>query len=178
MNSFILIIIIGISLSMDAFSLALVYGTYGISNRDKILLSFIVGIYHFIMPIIGNYLGNYIMKYFIFRINLFVGIVFFIIGLDMIVSSIKESNDKILFSVWGYLLFGLSVSIDSFTTGIGVSAISDNYIMVSSIFMICSGFLTYMGLILGNRLNLKYGKYSTIIGGIILLFLSIYYIVN
>ena len=34
----ILIFIIAVSLSMDAFSLALIYGTQHISNRNKILL--------------------------------------------------------------------------------------------------------------------------------------------
>ena len=177
MNTFVLIVIIGISLSMDAFSLSLVYGTYGISTSDKILLSIIVGVYHFIMPILGNYLGNYIMDYFIFKSNIFIAIVFLIIGIDMIISSVKNKEDKLLYNIWGFLIFGLSVSIDSFTTGIGMGAISSNYFMISMVFMICSGILTFIGLVFGNKFSDRYGNYSTIMGGIILIVLSIYYMV-
>ena len=35
-----LVFLMAISLSMDAFSLALAYGTLGMSNKDKIILSF------------------------------------------------------------------------------------------------------------------------------------------
>ena len=45
---------------MDAFSLALIYGTQGITKKNKILLSLIVGIYHFIMPLIGVAIGTVI----------------------------------------------------------------------------------------------------------------------
>ena len=41
--SFITLILIAISLSMDAFSLSLAYGTLGIPKKQIFLLSFIVG---------------------------------------------------------------------------------------------------------------------------------------
>ena len=45
----ILIFIIAISLSMDAFSLALAYGTISLSKKEINILSIVVGIYHFFM---------------------------------------------------------------------------------------------------------------------------------
>ena len=54
------IILIAVSLSMDAFSLALIYGTQAISKKGKILLSIIVGLYHFIMPLIGLSIGLFV----------------------------------------------------------------------------------------------------------------------
>ena len=60
MNSFFIIILIAISLSMDAFSLSLAYGMEGINNKNKLFLSLTVGIYHFIMPLIGLILSNII----------------------------------------------------------------------------------------------------------------------
>ena len=48
-----LVFLMAISLSMDAFSLALAYGTLGMSNKDKIILSLVVGIFHLIMPLLG-----------------------------------------------------------------------------------------------------------------------------
>ena len=176
MGNLFLVILIGISLSMDAFSLSIIYGTYGISSDKAIILSIVVGIFHFIMPLLGLCFGNIIMKYFLFSINLIVGSIFFVIGISMILSSIREDDIKILTNMLGFLLFGLSVSIDSFTVGIGIGFISHNYLMVSSIFMVISGLLTYIGLSFGKNIGERLGKYSDIMGGGIMIMLGIYYL--
>ena len=44
------LIILGITLSMDTFSLSTIYGTLGIEKKKQYLLSIIVGLFHFIMP--------------------------------------------------------------------------------------------------------------------------------
>ena len=160
---------------MDAFSLALIYGTQSISKRDKIILSIIVGIYHFVMPLLGVFLGNVILKYLVINLSIVVSIIFLFIGIEMIISSIKDDSHDFVVSIFGFLIFGLSVSIDSFTTGIGLNVINNNYLEVSSIFCIVSGSFTYSGLILGNKLGSIFGKLSTIIGGIILIILGIIY---
>lgn len=170
------IILIAVSLSMDAFSLSLIYGTEGIKNKDKVLLSVIVGIYHFGMPLIGLSLGSVITSKIIINTNILVGIILSLISIEMIISSFKNKEEKFLLSIPGYLLFGLSVSIDSFTTGIGLPAITNNYIITALIFSVTSFIFTFLGLNLGNILNQKYGKISTLIGGITLLILGIIYI--
>ncbi len=168
--------IVGISLSMDAFSLALVYGTVGLSFRQKVFLSIVVGCFHFLMPLIGLYFGSVITSYFVIHVNFMVAVIFGIIGIEMVVSSMRCEETRILISLVGFLIFGFSVSIDSFTTGIGLEVINDNHLQVASIFAILSGTFTYLGLKLGYCLNENYGKYSTLIGGIILIGLGIYYL--
>lgn len=175
MDTFLTTLIIGISLSMDAFSLALIYGTQSISKKNKIILSIIVGIYHFVMPLLGVFLGNVILKYLVINLSIVVSIIFLFIGIEMIISSIKDDSHDFVVSIFGFLIFGLSVSIDSFTTGIGLNVINNNYLEVSSIFCIVSGSFTYLGLILGNKLGSIFGKLSTIIGGVILIILGIIY---
>ncbi len=161
---------------MDAFSLALIYGTQGITKKHKILLSLIVGIYHFIMPLIGVAIGTVITKKILVNPNIIVGIILSLIAIEMIISSFKEEDKKFLLTIPGYLLFGLSVSIDSLTTGIGLSLITQKYIFSSFIFAITSLSFTFFGLNIGDRLNKKYGRISTILGGIVLFVLGILYI--
>ena len=169
-------LLIAVSLSMDAFSLSLVYGTQGLEKIEKIILAITVGVFHFFMPLIGFCFGSLIMKYFVFNLNLVVGIFFLIIGIEMVISSNSKENVRGLVSFVYYLFFGFSVSLDSLTTGIGLSAISNNYLFVASLFMIVSGIFTYFGLILGGRLSEKFGRYATISGGVILILLALYYI--
>lgn len=168
--------LIAISLSMDAFSLSLLYGTEGINKKNKLILSTIVGIYHFVMPLIGLIIGTFITSKIIINTNILVGIILILISLEMLISSFKQKEEKFLLSIPGYLIFGLSVSIDSLTTGIGLPAITNNYPLCSSVFSIISFIFTLLGLNLGNLLNKKYGQISTILGGTTLLILGLIYI--
>lgn len=163
---------------MDAFSLALIYGTQGICKKDKLILSVIVGIYHFIMPLIGLIIGTMVMKKLNFDSEIIVGIILCLIAVEMIISNINKKDEKFLLSISGYLLFGLSVSLDSLTTGIGLHFITNNYLTTCIIFALTSFLATTLGLNIGNRLNIRYGRTSTIIGGIILFLLGLTYIIK
>ena len=92
MSSLLTVFLIGISLSMDAFSLALVYGIAGISPKKKILLSIIVGMYHFIMPLIGLTIGSFIDTASYINLNIIAAIILIYIGIDLIMSNFKEEK--------------------------------------------------------------------------------------
>ena len=172
MSSFFTILIIGISLSMDAFSLALIYGMQGISQKNKIILSLIVGIYHFIMPLIGLTFGTILDNINLISIDIIASLILIYIGIDLIISNSKK-EDRLEINKLGFIIFGLSVSIDSLTVGIGLKALTDNYLISSITFSLSSLIFTYTGLILGNIIGDKIGKYSKLIGGIILIVIAI-----
>ena len=171
----ILIFFIAISLSMDAFSLALAYGTISLTKREINTLSIIVGVYHFIMPILGMMFGKFITNLTHIGGDLIVLIIFCFIGINMIIGSFKDDNKISKMKISEMILFGLAVSIDSFSVGIGINSISDNILLCSTIFSIISGFFTYIGLLLGNKLNQLIGKISTIVGGFALIIIGIIY---
>lgn len=171
------IIIIAISLSMDAFSLAILYGTLNITKKDILLLSITVGIYHFVMPQIGNVIGKIILNILPIKTNIIVFIVLFIIGLQMILETFKEETNIKQLKIKEILLFGLAVSLDSLSVGIGLKTIYHNVVISSSIFMIMSFIFTYIGLILGKKINDIVGKISTLVGGIILMLIGLLYII-
>lgn len=172
MSSFFTILLIGISLSMDAFSLALVYAIQGMTKKQKIILSIIVGIYHFIMPLIGLVFGTILSNINLISIDIIATIILIYIGIDLIISNFKK-EDKLEINKTGFLIFGLSVSIDSLTTGIGLKAITNKFILSSTIFSLTSLTFTYLGLILGNIISNKIGSYSKVIGGIVLIIIAI-----
>lgn len=87
----------------------------------------------------------------------------------MIIESFKKETIKNILTIWEILLFGLAVSIDSFSLGISLNVISNNYILCSVIFSLFSFMFTYLGLVLGARINNLVGKASTIIGGSVLI---------
>ena len=157
---------------MDAFSLSLVYGMIGMNLKQKTFLSLIVGIYHFIMPLIGLIFGTILDSIDIIDIDIIASIILIYIGIDLIISNFKKEDGLELTKI-GFLIFGLSVSIDSLTVGIGLKAITDNYLISSIVFSLSSLFFTYIGLVLGNIIGNKIGSYSKTIGGVVLIVIAI-----
>src|SRR5574344_710874 len=163
---FFIILLVAISLSMDAFSLSIAYGTLNLEKRKMITLSIIVGIFHFFMPLLGNKLGNLIIKYLFFEPKILLGLIFFLISIQMFFQKDEVTNLKSFFSL---LLFGFAVSIDSFSIGIGISTITKNYILSYFVFSITSFAFTFIGLNFGKELSKVFGKYASKIGAVILI---------
>lgn len=172
----IVLFIIAVSLSMDAFSLSLAYGTINLSKNNMLILSIIVGIYHFFMPLVGMLFGNVIINYFPIKPETIVFFVLTIIGIQMIYESFKSKEIVKKMSIFELIMFGFAVSIDSFSVGIGIKAITNLHFLSFLIFSVSSFTFTYLGLFLGNKANLLLGKLSTIIGGFVLIIIGIIYL--
>ncbi len=174
----VIIVIIGISLSMDAFSLSICCGTGKIKTNFIYLLSFTVGLYHFFMPLMGMFLGHLIHNLIYLSMEYIVFIIFFILGINMIVNSFKKIKPVILNNVYSILLFSFAVSIDSFSAGIGIKFVSTNYLLCCIIFSICSSFFTFIGFKIGMNLSEKFKYSASLLGGIALISFAFFYVLK
>lgn len=168
-------LLVGIGLSMDAFSLSILYGTLSLSKKKMVELSSIVGLFHFFMPILGYFLGNTLLRFVSINPNVLISAIFILIAIQMLLSLTKEEQVVALTGLLSLFMFGLTVSIDSFSVGIGLGAMKSNILSSSIIFSLTSSIFTFTGLVLGKKLNKMFGNISTLIGSIILLILGIYH---
>lgn len=173
----VILLSISISLSMDAFSLSLAYGTLNLSKKYINLLSSIVGIYHFFMPLIGLLIGSAITSFIKISPDIIVFIVLLFIGIEMVIESFKKEDKVKLMNLPELILFGLAVSIDSFSVGIGLKALHINPIICSLSFSVCSYIFTYLGLSLGKKISNIIGSVATLIGGTVLIVIGVLYAV-
>lgn len=172
------LIIISISLSMDAFSLAIIYGTVGLEKKMTNLLSLMVGTFHFFMPILGSVVGIFLLESFIPNPDLLIGIIFTILACEMLFGIKDLDNSKAnITGIYQALLFAFSVSIDSFSMGIGLGLHEENIILCGLLFSVFSFLFTKLGLDFGRKLTIKFGKIANIVGSIILLILGIKYLI-
>lgn len=175
---FFTIVLVAVGLSMDTFSLSLSYGMLNLNKKDILKISLTVGIFHFFMPLIGDLIGEIIIKNILVKEDLIIGIVFLFLTFELIFSLFKKEEIKPFKNYLEILIFSLTVSIDSFTTGIGLDALESSHILISSIFFLVSFLFTYMGLLLGSKINDIVGNKAKLIGIILLFILSINYIVK
>ena len=198
------IILLGIALSMDAFSVALTDGlTYSDINKKKSF--FIAGVFGFmqaLMPLAGFWLvelveyiagdlageeagkiAAIVVVWLAFALLLF-------IGGKMLIESIvemrkpKEEKDSKKFSYKEVLFYGFATAVDALAAGVtmhaGLSTGSTVWLHVS-IILVLTFSISLIGLFLGKQImRLLKGRYeiSGIIGGIILILLAVWVIVS
>lgn len=160
---------------MDTFSLSLTLGTVSENKLIKILPVF-VGIFHFFMPLLGNFIGITLINLLNLASNIILGSVLIILGINLAIHYYKDEKSDINLSIIGIIVFALSVSIDSFSVGLGINDITNNYLIASIIFALCSAAFTYLGIIIGKYSSKLIGKYAIILGIFLLLLLGVFHL--
>ena len=178
MQELIVLLIIGICLSIDAFSVATVIGIYNFKTTKIFKISLTVGIFHFIMPILGHLITTKLSTVIPIKTNIVLSIILMLIALQMLIEFIKPTNKELKLNKFGTFLFALGVSLDSFSIGLGISAITENLLLSSTIFTLTSFSFTFLGLTLGKYINKFLKKYSYLLGSIMLFLLSIYFLIR
>ncbi len=167
-----------IALSLDAFSLSIIYGTVISKKKILLTLSIVVGIFHFFMPLLGYLTSNMLILKIIPNTNVISFLIFLLLGLEMLFSKNDGEELMNLSSIFNILLFAFTVSLDSFSVGIAISARSEAIFIPMLMFSSVSCFFTYLGLMIGKKVNTILGKYTNRVGGIILIILSFYYLLT
>ena len=177
MREFFSLLLIGLDLSMDTFSLSLGMGMFNVSNRKALKLALIVGSMHFMMPFLGVILGDKLLQIFEIKYDILLGFILIIIALQMIIDIIRHEEEHFNLSLVGMLIFSFGVSLDSFSLGLGLKAITSNIYLAMFIFAICSATFTYLGIIGGRFANKLLGVYANIIGAVILFVLGLIHLI-
>jgi len=163
---------------MDAFALSLSYGIKDIRIRNVVITAITVGLFHFFMPLLGNYVGVSLFEYTIVKPKYVLFFVFLILSIDMFIHFFEKEPKIRPLNLIGTILFAISVSFDSFSVGIGINFIYNNIILVVSSFCIISCLFTLLGFWLGKKLSHGIGKYSFLIGSITLFIYSLWILTN
>lgn len=198
------IILLGIGLSMDAFSVALVDGLTmkGINTKRSFFVAASFGVMQAVMPLIGFWLielvefiagsaaGEQASKvtaliviWSAFALLLFVGGKMLIESIIELRKPPEEKKEKV-FSYKEILLYSVLTAIDALAAGItmhtGLSTTTTVWLHVSIILVLTFG-ISLIGLFLGKQImKLLKGRYeiSGIIGGVILILLAVWVIVS
>ncbi len=170
------LIMIGISLSMDAFAVSI---CKGLSVR-KVQLSHALicgawfGVFQAIMPSFGYFLGSRFEHLFNSVGPWVAFILLAVIGVNMVRESFggDETVDND-FSAKAMLPLAVATSIDAFAVGVGFAAMEAN-IVVAALLIGCTTFtLSAIGVKVGAVFGDKYRAVSERIGGLVLILIGL-----
>ncbi len=151
-GQFLTILFMAVALGMDAFSLGIGIGMKGIRLLDILKLSFIIGLFHILMPLAGIFTGGYMSSILGDVTVVAAGGLLILLGGHMIYSSLRGDavpsfNHRTL---WGMLIFALSVSIDSFSVGVSLGMFNTDMMMTVILFGLFGGLMSVLGLLLAD----------------------------
>ena len=172
------ILLIGISLSMDAFAVSICKG-FSISKinlKKSTLVGLYFGIFQALMPAIGYFLGS-VFANFIISIDHWVAfILLFLIGSNMIIEALKSNGENNLNSSLDFksmLILAIATSIDALAIGITFAFLNVNLILAITLIGFTTFLISIIGVNIGHKFGSKYGKNSGILGGIVLIIIGL-----
>jgi len=162
--------IMALALGMDAFSVGLGMGLIRLRLRQIFYIGVTIGLFHIWMPLLGMMIGKLLSDKLGTIASYAGGVLLVVLGIQMMVSSFRHEEESLIKPVGlGLLIFALSVSLDSFSVGLSLGIFGARTAVTIAIFGFMSMILTWLGLILGRRVQGWLGKYSEALGGSILL---------
>lgn len=176
------ILLLAISLSMDAFAVSICRGLSlkRCKPKDMIIVGLYFGVFQWFMPLCGYYLGMQFETLILAIEHVVSPLILSIIGANMIKSSREKDDDENdehdenkLPSVKIMLGLAVATSIDAFAVGVTFIPLKVNA-MPTSIFIGCTTFLfSVVGVKIGNIFGLKYKSKAEFIGGLMLIFIAV-----
>ena len=162
-----------IALSLDAFSLALTIGLINDDKKTHILYSSLVGVLHFVMPLLGMLASKLLLNNIIINVNKLMGVILLFLAIQIVSELRNDKKENIKLNI---PIMALSVSVDSFFIGIGLAADNSLKLVSCLIFLIFSFIFSALGCKLGNVGKVKFGTKAQYLAIIILVILSVKYI--
>ena len=169
------ILLIGVSLSMDAFAVSI---TNGITLkpfrlRYALWMGLYFGGFQFLMPLAGYFLGSSVSRY-VDAWGPYIS--FFLlafIGGKMLLDSLKpgeEDEGMQTLSHLKLLVMAVATSIDALAVGVSFAFMEDVRLLPACALIGCTTFvISFTGALLGSRIPGLSGKKAGILGGVVLI---------
>ena len=185
---FVEILLIGVGLSMDAFSVSICKGltTKRFSWKMALTCGLWFGFFQALMPVIGYFLGAQFQQYIEAFDHWIAFGLLFLIGANMIreafsekgedESSVIAREERPKQSILGFktmLLLAIATSIDALAVGVSFACIQVKIWSSVLIIGVTTFLFSVLGVKIGNVFGSKFEKTAGIIGGIILILIGL-----
>ena len=176
--NFIEVFLIALSMAMDAFAVCLGAGTQGQTSGPRVTfrLAFHFGLFQFLMPVLGWFAGTTIERYIAtydhwiaFGLLAFVGGRLLWSGFHP--EEVEKKSDPS--RSWTLVLLSIAVSIDALAVGLSLGLIGVTIWYPAIVIGMVTSLMSWIGLRIGNRLGIKFGKTMEIVGGVVLILIGV-----
>lgn len=166
------LLIVAISVGLDNFGAATSVGVSGVDSRLRLRMALIFGTFEAVMPLVGLLVGRYVANDLGGSTKIVAGVVLGSVGAYEIASDLlggpgadKRPRAK---SLGGLLALGATLSIDNLAIGFALGSYHVDVAAAAFVIAIVSVALTLAGLEIGSRVGERLGRWSGLVGGLML----------
>ena len=171
------ILLLAVSLGMDAFSVGLGVGAKFSQPRQVFRLIWHFGLFQFMMPLLGWQIGSGIGSFAGEYQSWLAAAVLLLVGGKIVRDSFHEGKREIKDTdpTRGWSLVGLSIatSLDAFGVGMGLGLLLESLLYPCLLIGVVAAAMTLLGMKLGERLARFGGKRMEAVGGIVIILIGI-----
>lgn len=169
---------IAVGLALDSFAVSLAIGTTTLcrDRRTCLRIAFHFGVFQALMPVLGWLAGSFIARYIQAYDHWVAFGLLAYIGIRMLMSGLGRSSDKVIVNPrdeMTLLMLSLATSIDALAVGLSLAMLDVEILQPILIIGIVTMILSILGLQVGDRLGLRFGKAMRVAGGVILISIGI-----
>jgi len=176
--SFLSYVLLGVSLSMDAFAISVSYGISlpDMRRKQAVVIALYFGGFQAGMTFLGWLLGSTVSAY-ISAVDHWVafGLLAFI-GTKMIVDAVKAGKEEPKPTVLSHKLLAtmaVATSIDALAVGISLAIVAASIGAGSAVIGVTTFLISFAGAVFGKRLGVAFGSKATMIGGAVLILIGV-----
>ncbi len=174
------IFLIALAMSVDAFSVAFGIGCSFNTARHYFRLSWHFGLFQFLMPVIGAFIGKVLMKW-TGNINIIAALILFYIAYHMVKESFKNEEEKCSLNDptkgLSLVMLSLATSMDALGVGVSLALYKGSIFFPAMIIGIVCAIATAVGVYFGKVSRRFTGKYAEIAGAVVLAAIGIKFLV-
>jgi manganese efflux pump family protein len=170
------LLFVALAVGLDNFGAAIGLGISGVDRSLRIRVAIIFGLFEAAMPVLGILVGRATAGDLGSSAPVVGGVLLGAMGAYSIASSILErSRDRPApkAGIWRMILLGAALSLDNLVIGFALGSHHLNIAVAVITIGLTSTVLSLLGLELGNRLGLRFGERSEVLGGAILIVVGI-----
>jgi manganese efflux pump family protein len=177
-------LLVAVALGCDAFAVGVGVGTRFCSPRQIFRLSFHFGLFQFLMPLLGCFIGQNVVGLALEWAPWIAFGLLLIIGLKMIHESLRPAESMRSLDcpdpTRGFSLVALSIatSMDALGVGLSLGMLGEGLFFAAMIIGIVACSMTWTAMKLGNRLSEKFGQRMEIAGGLVLIAIAVKLLVS
>jgi putative Mn2+ efflux pump MntP len=175
------LVLIAVSLSMDAFAVALSKGLSmkKLNYAHGAIIALFFGVFQGIMPLIGWLLGKQLEQYIVSVDHWIAFVLLAYIGGRMVYDTLRDKEDDEVTAVESkidykeMLMLSVATSIDALMIGVAFASLQTPIIPSVCLIASITFGLSFLGVIVGNRFGLKFKKKAEIAGGVVLILIGL-----
>ena len=170
------ILLLGISVAMDAFAVSI---CKGMTSERKLKTAFVCSTwfssFQMLMPTIGFFVGILFVDLIEKFDHWVVFVLLALLGVNMIKEAFSKDEEIVKndTSFKEMLLLSLATSIDALAVGISLALVKTNIVLAIAIIGAVTFAFCFIGAVIGQKLGEKHKKQASTLGGIILILLGI-----